>query len=273
MMEIIDFRVRPRTEFFLKGIVPKVLPAYEKYVELFHMEPRIKITSLAESVVEMTAASITHGVIFSPNASGNHTVHEACSQFQDHYYGLAGIDITEGVTRGVEDLERAYEELGLLGLCLSPFMTGVRPDDPRYYPLYALSDRKGKLLQIHSAVHFNPAVPLDIAHPKYIDRIAVDFPNLRIVMCHAGYGFGTLGLRIVQRHRNMFADFSGLHPRTIGHEYIAAINGFLNEKAIFGTNYPCLEFGIVKTWRKLFGDRTQQRFFCDNAKHALGIES
>jgi hypothetical protein len=101
----------------------------------------------------------------------------------------------------------------------------------------------------------------------------VDFPNLRLVMCHAGYGFGTLGLKIVQRHRNMFADFSGLHPRTIGHDYVAAINGSLNEKAIFGTNYPCLEFDIVKTWRKLLRNQTQQRFFCDNAKRALGIES
>jgi predicted TIM-barrel fold metal-dependent hydrolase len=157
-MEIIDFRVRPRTEFFLKDVVPKVIPAYEKYVEVFHMEPRLTLTSLDESVAEMTAASITRGVIFSPNASGNQKVHEACSRFPDHYYGLAGIDITEGVTKGVADLERAYDELGLLGLSLSPFMTGIRPDDPRYYPLYALSDRQGKFVQIHSAVHFNPAV-------------------------------------------------------------------------------------------------------------------
>ena len=272
-MEIIDFRVRPRTEFFMRDLVPTVIPAYEEYVKLFHMEPRLKLTSIDESVAEMTAASITCGVIFSPNASGNHMVHEICSRFPNHYYGLAGIDITEGVTRGVEDLERAYDEQGLLGFSLCPFMTCIRPDDPRYYPLYALSERKGKLIQIHSAVHFNPAVPLDIAHPKYIDRIAVDFPNLRLVMCHAGFGFGTLGLKIVQRHRNMFADYSGLHPRTIGHDFISAINGRLNEKVIFGTNYPCLRFDIVKTWRKLLNNKAQQRFFCDNALRALGIES
>lgn len=106
-MEIIDFRLRPRTEFFFKDLVPKVIPAYEAYVELFHMEPRLTLTSLAESVAEMTAASIAHGVIFSSRASGNQEVHDACCRFPDNYYGLAGIDITEGVTRGVEDLGRA----------------------------------------------------------------------------------------------------------------------------------------------------------------------
>jgi uncharacterized protein len=169
------------------------------------------------------------------------------------------------------ELERAYDQYGLPGWSLSSFMTGVAADDRRYYPLYALSERLGKTVQIHSAGHFNPSVPFEISHPQHIDRVAMDFPGLRIVMCHAGYGFGTEGLTIVRRHENVWADFSGLHPKALSQETVAYINGMIADRAIFGTNYPCLEYSIVDAYRKLIRPEVQERFFAGNARRALGL--
>lgn len=270
-MTVIDFRVRPRTAYFFKDMVPTVIPEYRAYLKMFHAGPRLRIGTLEESVVEMTSGEVTHGVIFSDSAEGNLEVCAACRQFPDRYYGLAGIDITKGVTKGVFDLDKAYHEYGLLGLSLSAFMTGIPADDPRYFPLYALSDKAGRMVQIHSAAHFNPAVPLEVADPRVIDRVAVHFPGLRIVMCHAGYGFGNIALSVLMRHPNMFADFSGIHPRALHRDMIAAINGPLREKAIFGTNYPCLTFDIVSEWRKVVTKDNHELFFHLNAEKALGL--
>ena len=270
-MAVIDFRVRPRTAYFFKDLVPNVIPAYKTYVEMFGIEPRLRLVTLEESVAEMTAGDVTHGVVFSGSAEGNREVREACQAFPSQFFGLAGIDIKAGVTQGVQDLEKAYGEYGLLGLSISSFMTGVPADDPRYYPLYALSERARKVVQIHSAAHFNPLYPLDIADPARIDRIAMDFPDLRIVMCHAGFGFGNTGLSVALRHPNLFADFSGLHPKALLPEYLKAINGSLRGKAIFGTNYPCLTFDIVDEWKKVVREKVQPAFFHHNAARALGI--
>ena len=270
-MTIIDFRVRPRTAYFFKDLVPDVIPAYRAYVKMFHIEPRLRLVSMEESVAEMTSGEVTHGVIFSGSAEGNLKVRDACRKFPDQYIGLAGIDITRGVTRGMLDLEQAYEEYGLAGLSLSSFTTGIPADDPRYFPLYALSEKADKVVQIHCAVHFNPLLPLEISEPVHIDHIAVNFPGLRIVMCHAGFGFGDAGLAVVARHPNMFADFSGLHPKALPREMIQAINGPLKDKAIFGTNYPCLTFDIVSEWRKVVREENQSAFFLLNAQRALGI--
>ncbi|NOZ01643.1 MAG: amidohydrolase [Deltaproteobacteria bacterium] len=263
--------MRPRTAYFFKDLVPDVIPAYRTYVKMFHIEPRLRLVSMEESVAEMTSGEVTHGVIFSGSAEGNLKVRDACRQFPDQYIGMAGIDITRGVTRGMKDLEQAYDEFGLAGLSLSPFMTGIPADDPRYFPLYALSEKAGKVVQIHSAVHFNPDYPLDVADPAHIDRIAVNFPGLRIVMCHAGFGFGNAGLAVVSRHPNLFADFSGLHPKALPPEMVQAINGPLKDKAIFGTNYPCLTFDIVSEWREVVREKNQPAFFHLNAERALGI--
>ena len=240
---------------------------------MFRIEPRLRLGTLQESVEEMTAGDVTHGVIFSGNAEGNLQVAEACRQFPDNYYGLAGIDITEGVTRGMLDLEKAYFDLGLPGLGLSPFMTGIPADDPRYYPLHALSEKAGRMVQIHSAAHFNPDVPLEVADPMAIDRLAIQFPKLRLVISHAGYGFGDVGLSIAMRHPNVFADFSGLHPKSMFPGWLAQINGPLREKAIFGTNYPCLSFDVVDKWRQVISPENQECFFHLNAAKALGVES
>lgn len=271
-MPVIDFRVRPHTAYFFKNLVPTVIPAYQAYVKMFHGEPRLRLKTLEESVVEMTSGEVTHGVIFSDSAEGNLEVRSACRQFPDRYYGLAGIDITKGVTKGMLDLDKAYQEYGLLGLSLSAFMTGIPADDPRYFPLYALSDKAGRMVQIHSAAHFNPAVPLEVADPRVIDRIAIHFPGLRIVMCHAGYGFGSIAMPVLMRHPNLFADFSGIHPKVLQRDMITAINGALREKAIFGTNYPCLTFDIVSEWRKVVIEDNHELFFHLNAKRALGID-
>ena len=271
-LPVIDFRVRPRTEYFYRNLVPDVIPAFRAYVKMFHIEPRLKVGPLEESVAEMTAGDVTHGVIFSGNAKGNLEVFEACRRFPDCYFGLAGIDITEGVTQGMLDLEKAYDELGLSGLGLSPFMTGIRADDPRYFPLYALSEKAGRMVQIHSAAHFNPAVPLEVAAPGPIDRLAIEFPKLRLVISHAGFGFGDLGLSIALRHRNVFADFSGLHPKNLPSGWLARINGPLRSKAIFGTNYPCLSFDVVDAWRAVLRPEVQDQFFYLNAVKALGVE-
>lgn len=270
-VEIIDFRVRPSTAYFFRDLVPTVIPAFRKYEKLFHIGPRLVLTSLEDFVKHMASSSVGKGVLFSPDAAGNLEVHKACKQFPDHFYGLAGIDISAGSARGVEDLQHAYEDLGLFGLSLSPFLSGIVPDDPRCYPLYELSEKMGKMVQIHSAVHFNPAVPPEISHPGHIDRIAADFPNLRIVMCHAGLGFDTMGLSIVEKHPNMFAEFSGFHPRATDRRFVEAIDGDLKDKVIFGTTFPCLDFNIAGIWKKMLSEEAQLRFFHDNARRALGL--
>lgn len=271
-MNIFDFRVRPRTEWFYEGLYPEPIAEYKRYISLYHAEPLISLTSFEESIAEMNAAGVTRGLIFAGNAEGNAIVAETCRKYPETYVGLAGARADHGVMKAVRDLEHAFGEYGLAGLNMSPYMTRVYPTDARNYPLYALCEKMGKCVVIHGSVHYNRESPIDFGNPKYIDQVAVDFHGLKLVMSHAGFGFGELGAMIANRHDNMYIDFTSLHPRSIPPTVLKMINGPLRHKAIFGTNFPCLPYSIVEKWKEVIREEVQPLFFYENAARVLGID-
>ena len=274
-MEIIDFRVRPQTEFFYRKIYPDPIPAFEPYFRLFKVaqgDPRVSLKPVEKCIEEMASFDISRAVIFGGDTPGNRKVFDLCQQYPDTYVGLAGVSIDDGISPSLEALELAYSEYNLRGLSLSPFATGVAPDDRRYYPLYALSEKMGRVVQCHSAIHYNREVPLDIAHPTRLDQIAVDFPKLNIVMSHAGFGFGDVGLTVALRHENVYMDFSGLHPRYLPERLVGMANTLLARKVIFGTNFPCMPYDIALEWKEFIREKNQPLFFAENAKKVLGID-
>jgi uncharacterized protein len=270
-MEILDFRVRPRTEWFYRNLVPKPIPEFERYCTLYHGHPRFGIASFEQSILDMAEFGITKGLIFADDAPGNQIVAETCEK-HEAYVGLAAARPDHGITQAVRDLRHAFENLGLRGLNINPYITGLYATNEKNYPLYALCDELGRCIVSHTSVHYNPLKCIDFGDPRYIDQVAVDFPDLTIVMAHAGYGFGDLGLMVANRHENVYVDFTGLHPRILPKETIRMINGHLRRKSIFGTNYPCLDYNVVEEWKKVIDEKNQPNFFYKNAAHVLGIE-
>ncbi len=271
-MEILDFRVRPRTEWYYRNLVPKPIPEFERYCSLYHGHPRFGIASFEQSIEDMAEFGITKGLIFSDDAPGNEIVAETCKKYSN-YVGLAAVRPDhDGVTESVKNLRHAFEDLGLRGLNINPYITGIYPTDAVNYPLYTLCDELDRCIVNHTSVHYNPLKSIDFGNPRYIDQVAVDFPKLKIVMAHAGYGFGELALMIANRHENVYIDFTGLHPRIVPKEMIRMINSHLRHKAIFGTNYPCLDYNVVEEWKKVVDEKIQPHFFYKNAAHVLGIE-
>ncbi|MBZ0272359.1 amidohydrolase family protein [bacterium] len=270
-MNILDFRVRPRVPYFYKDLVPVPNPAIARYISLYKGEPRLGISSFEESIAEMKENGITQAVIFSGDAAGNTEVYDAVRKFPENYIGLAGARPDHGVMQAYRDLERAYTEMGLVGWNQSPFLTGVYASDRRNYPLYALSQEMGKCVVIHSSAHYNPNLPLDLGNPLEVDKVAVDFPDLRIVLTHGGVGFGDLGTTIANRHDNVWIDFTSLMPQWVPMHHLVLINGPLRHKAIFGTNWPCLHYNCAQEWKNVLKDKVQPLFFRENALRAMGL--
>ncbi|MCZ7585091.1 MAG: amidohydrolase family protein [Deltaproteobacteria bacterium] len=274
-MDIIDFRVRPRTQWFLKDLVPKPIPAFELYLKLFGGTPdqkRLTPATVEESIEDMHEYGITKGVIFAGDAEGTANVVEVCEKFPDSYIGLAGVRPEHGVQKAYQDLKRFYLDHNLRGLNMSPYLTGVYATDRRNYPLYQLSEELGRCVVIHSSAHYNPNTPLDLSDPMEVDKVAVDFPDLKLVITHGGYGFGDLGPTIANRHKNVYLDLTSIHPRALTKTIIALANTQLRNKIIFGTNYPCFEYDIVELWKKTLDEKVLERFFYKNAARVLGLD-
>ena len=272
MPEIIDFRVRPRFPETLKAWAPKPIPAYEPYVELYKMEPRLTFLSLEQQLDEMDRHGIAAAVLSGGDRDDNRFIAELCAKHPDRFIGIGGVRSQDGATQAYKDAREAIEELGLRGLCLVPCVQGIPADDPRNYPLYALCDDLDRLMIIHSSLHYVPHTPLELGNPRYFDKIAVDFPRLKIVMSHAGNGFGNVGLAIAQRHPNVYLEFSALVPKYLPQPYVQAMNTYLKHKCLYATDYPLLDFVLWEQYPAILRDEVQPLFFAENARKLLGLE-
>ena len=87
----------------------------------------------------------------------------------------------------VEELEHAITDLGMVGLTLWPCFQQMFCNDRRYYPLYEKCVEHDVVFESHCSVNFSQTKRMDLAHPKYLDEVACDFPELKIIADHGGW--------------------------------------------------------------------------------------
>lgn len=272
-MKIFDFRARPRTREFFRHVYPEIVPELKQYSKVFGFTGKAKDrcipTSLEESVAEMANFNIVNGVITAGNGVTNEEVYDVCKDWGHIYSGLATIDPGNGVTDAYRQLKISYYDYHLSGLSLSPYWLGMSPTDEKCYPLYALTEETDRIALIACSTHYNTKVALDISDPLLIDKVAVDFPRMKIVIGHAGIGFGMSAITVATRHKNVYLEFSGLNPKYLSPDIIVAMNTVLRKQVLFGTNFPLVGFDIIDTWKKVIPEENWNLFFYENTARLL----
>lgn len=138
------------------------------------------------------------------------------------------------------ELERCHQDLRCQGVKLAPIYQGVHPLDARYRHIYAYCQRHGLPILIHMATTFSSGTPLEYAQPAHMDQVAVDFPDLRLVLAHLGHPWEGETIAVIRRNANVHADLSALYYRPwqfynsmrLVAEYRAG------HKVLFGSDFP-----------------------------------
>ena len=137
-------------------------------------------------------------------------------------------------------LERDYKELHCKGVKLGPIYQGIHPLDKKYYRIYEYCQQYGLPIITHMATTFSSGVPLEYARPLYMDKVACDFPKLKIVMAHMGHPWEAECIAAIRHQPNLYADISALYYRPwqfyntmrLLEEYGAG------NKVFFGSDFP-----------------------------------
>jgi predicted TIM-barrel fold metal-dependent hydrolase len=175
----------------------------------------------------------------------NELVADLAERHPDRFIPFAGVDLLRGMD-AVRGLETLVTERGFRGLSLRPFMIGLSADDRRYYPLYAKCVELGIPLSIHTSANWTTVAVSDLGHPRHIDVVAADFPELRIIMSHAGYPWVLEAVLLAWKYPNVYLELAAHRPR-----YIAAPGSgwepllrfgprTIREKVMFGTGWVLL---------------------------------
>jgi predicted TIM-barrel fold metal-dependent hydrolase len=123
---------------------------------------------------------------------------------------VAGISYNQYRQHDLRELAEFLQAGLVKGLKLYPGYEWFYPHDARLRLVYDLAEEFNVPVMIHSGDTFSPKGKVKYAHPLEIDEVAVDHPNVRLVICHLGNPWLVDCMEVVYKNRNVSADVSGL---------------------------------------------------------------
>jgi predicted TIM-barrel fold metal-dependent hydrolase len=177
-----------------------------------------------------------------------------------------------------EEVDRLVEVLGIRFLKIHPPHQLVYPNEYRsgLGPLervYQRAQMHGCAIMFHTGTSIFPGARNIYGDPIYCDDVAVDFPELKIILAHGGRPLWMeTAFFLVRRHRNMFMDISGIPPQRLL-EYFPRLEA-IADKVLWGTDWPGPGVpdvaGNVEKFRQLpLGDKAKQKILRHNAQRLL----
>jgi len=140
----------------------------------------------------------------------------------------------------MEELEICHQQLGAVGVKLAPLYQNAHPADPRYYDIYRYCEKNGLPVLFHAGTSFVSGTPLDYSRPVHFDNVALDFPELRMVLAHLGHPWEGETISVIRRHANVYADLSALYyrPWQFYNAMRLLVEYRTESKVLFGSDFP-----------------------------------
>ena len=277
-MKVIDFRFRPNTPETITGIQnSKMFKGLCEHIDFGKMKPQ----SLAEVVADLDRHQVEWAVITGRDCettygskSNNDSVIEFVKAYPNKFIGFVGLDPHKGM-KAIAEFKAAVNDLGLRGAAVDPYLAQIYAHDAKYYPIYA------KCCELDVPIVFTtgpatlvPNAIIDHVAPRYIDIVARDFPELKIVISHGGYPWVNEAISVAERNRNVFIDLSEYEYAPMAEAYIQAANTMIPDKVLFASAHPFVDFreALQKYERLQLKAEVRQKILYDNAARLLGLK-
>jgi uncharacterized protein len=139
-----------------------------------------------------------------------------------------------------DELRRCHQDQHCQGIKLAPIYQGVHPLDQRYEEIYEYCQQHRLPIMIHMATTFSSGTPLEFARPAHMDQVAVEHPDLKIVLAHLGHPWEGETISVIRRNRNVFADVSALYyrPWQFYNSMRLLVEYHAEHKVLLGSDFP-----------------------------------
>ncbi|MCP4137190.1 MAG: amidohydrolase [bacterium] len=202
----------------------------------------------------------------------NDEVAACVEKYPDRFIGIASVDLCSPM-EGIRELRRCVKELKFKGLRIVQWLWNLPPTNRYYYPFYAECIELG-IPVCFQVGHTGPLRPSEPGRPiPYIDEVAIDFPELKIVCGHIGYPWTAEMIAVATKHSNVYIDTSAYTAKRFPAELVSYMKTNGKKKVLFGTNYPmimpkkCLEdLGSLE-----LDQEVEDLFLFENAKRVFEI--
>lgn len=190
----------------------------------------------------------------------------------ERFAGIGSVDLWRPM-EAVRELRRCVRELDFIGVRQLPWLWGLPPNDRRYYPIYAECIELGIPFCLQVG-HAGPLLPSDPGRPiPYLDEVACEFPELRIVGGHIGYPWTEEMVSLATKYENVYIDTSAYTPERYPDALVQFMNGPGGRKVLFGSNFPMIQPAKCMAQLDSLGlsDETRRLFLHDNAARVFAL--
>jgi predicted TIM-barrel fold metal-dependent hydrolase len=176
----------------------------------------------------------------------NDTIAELAMAHPDVVIPFASIDPTRG-PEAVHEAKRLVADGIIRGLKLHPPLQQFSPDDRIAYPLYEVFAEARLPVLFHTGhsgigtgMPGGGGVRLKYGNPMLIDDVAVDFPEMPIILAHPSFPWQEEAISVCLHKPTVYIDLSGWSPKYFSPTLIQYANTLLKHKVLFGTDYPLI---------------------------------
>jgi predicted TIM-barrel fold metal-dependent hydrolase len=248
--------------------------------ETFGSDAALSLPQLADFYRERRMACVAFkvDVLEYDHPASNEEILSLAAEHADVVIPFASVDPRRPDAAAIA--RRLVEGFDVRGFKFHPTLQQFAPNDRMAYPLYEVIQAAGVPALFHSGQTAVGAgqrggggMRLKYSNPMLVDDVAVDFPDLAIVLAHPSVPWQDEALSVAVHKPLVHIDLSGWSPKYFPPQLVQYANTLLREKVLFGTDYPAL---TPERWLKDFADlpiRDEVRplILKENAARLLGL--
>lgn len=289
---IIDFRIRPPYRSFLSlsmylnsaDTQPESSETIQTSSPLaIHRGPipSAEHQSIDLLLAEMKDAGIQQAVVMGRQAAArygyvlNDDIARLQREHPGYFHAFGGISLND-IPQAVTEVERLLGDMGFKGVAIDSGWSDppLYADDPVLFPLYETCQRLRGIVSLSMSIFLGP--DLTYVEPVRLQHVAAAFPDLQIVVPHAGWPYVLEYLGIAYMYRNVWLapDFYVYVPGMPGaKEFVDAANFYLEDRFLFASSYPerPLKQTVEEFCRLPFRDVVLKKALSENAERLLRV--
>ena len=181
----------------------------------------------------------------------------------------------------VDEVRRLVAEHDIRGFKFHPNIQAFFPNDEAFYPLYEAIQEAGVPALFHTGhsgigtgLPGGGGIRLKFSNPMYVDDVAVDFPELKIVLAHPSFPWQDEAISVALHKRQVYIDLSGWSPKYFPPQLVRYANTQLRDRVLFGSDYPMItpDRWLADFEQADFKDEVRPLILKQNAARLLGLE-
>jgi predicted TIM-barrel fold metal-dependent hydrolase len=184
--------------------------------------------------------------------------------------------------RGAEAVTMAKRQIeaGARGFKFHPSSQAFLPNDRSVYPVYEVIQEARLPALFHTGqtgagagTRGGGGIRLAYSNPIHLDDVAVDFPDMPIILAHPSFPWQEEALSVATHKPQVYIDLSGWSPKYFPAILIQYANTLLKHKMLFGTDFPVLtpERWMSDLEKIAIRDEVKPGLFKGNAAKLLGL--